>query len=915
MPRCWRVITLFFPLLVCLFVKGSAGATADSTALPALVQSQLNDSRQKDDLTAWLYARIDYAEAAPAARIRFLMNTQQEAWRSYRNLPEREAWFNLLILQGYNQLQTGNMLASIQAYEKAMQFYDAYPIADTDEYVEYVLKPLGNNYTRLADYDAAFYIHQKTLQILLKGSDPTELAGVYANLATCSRWKGELAEAANYCRLGMKIADTKTALYGLLLNTYSDILLQQNKVDSALDFSTNALQQLKNWNTQYKSNSQAAGWYAAALQLNARLLLAKQHPAEAMKRCKEAMDLQNRYFPDTKQREKAKLSVLAGDILLQDHQAETAMNHYQQAMQLLLPSWKPAHMDLLPPDSLLYSENTLTDALAGKAAAMAAMQYKDIALELYFAVFRAARKLREALSYTSSRLRDMQLLRERSEAAMALAWELQLKAPSSSLYKNKLLLITELSKAQVLQDERMMRYTVSSQFRSSDSLFLQQKRLQEAVIYYQHELMDAKTSNKTNIQNLLQTAEYELVLLGKRTGGSVIQSSEMLTAAGLQKLYESLPGDLQMISFFNGKNTSYLIRFNQEGVQEILQLPGADKLGKPVMSFVSKWFGNGPGEMINQPSQYCKESQQLYQQIFGKMRMQKIKRCILLPDGIFSYLPFDALITESCEGKSAGNWPYLFRITDLSQAWSLQTWYDQQQTIYPSGHFAGWFVAKSQNKSLPVLSVEKELQWLQEEIPGKYYSNESATWKKFQQQVDSASVLHIGAHAVAAQENSFPYLQLYDQPFYLFDLRYKHFAPSLVWLGACRTGDGNLVEGEGMNSLSRAFAAAGAGGVVSGMWNMNDNAGAEIMKLFYEQLSGGVNAATALHRAKEEYLHNHRSNEILQLPYYWAGFTYSGHLQSITLPSKVPVFAWILAALSFLIMLGFFWWFFKRVYK
>ena len=914
MLRCQSVLP-FILLLLCLTVQGRAAATADSTSLPENIQTELKLSRQKDDLTSWLYTRIDYAEAAPAARIRFLMNTQKEAWRSYRNLPERQAWFNLLILQGYNLLQTGNMLASIQAYERAMEFYDAYPIADTDEYVEYVLKPLGNNYTRLADYEAATFIHLKTLQILKKTGDEAELAGVYANLATCARWKNELTDAAEYCRLGLDNANEQTALYGLLLNTYADIMLQENKTDSALQYSEHAIHHLKDWNKLYKSNSQAPGWYAAALQLNARLLLATKQPDEALLRSNEAMELQNRCFPYTKQREKAKLAVLSGDILLQNNQPQPALDSYQHALQLLLPSWKPASADQLPPDSLLYSENTITDALAGKAAVMAVMKYKDIALEHYFAVFRAARKLREAFSYTSSRIRDMQILRERSEAAMTIAWELHSGTSSSSLYKDRLLLITELSKAQVLQDERMMRWQMRSNSRPNDSLLLQQKRLQEAVIYYQHELMDAGKDDKANIKSLLQTAEYELALLGKRTAGIHTASSEILTVTALQKLCESLPDGLTMISFFNGRENSYLIRFDKKGVKDILRLAGSDSLRKPVLNFISKWFGNGPDEMINQPDQYCKESFQLYQTIFGKLEMKEIDRCILLPDGIFSYLPFDAMITGSCTGKAAGNWPFFFRQTILSQAWSLQTWYDQQYTKYPPGHFAGWFVGKSINQALPALSVEKELQWLQDQIPGKYYSNEMATWSAFQQEVDSAAVLHIGAHAVAAPGDPFPYLQLYDQPFYLFDLRYKHFAPSLVWLGACRTGDGNLVEGEGMNSLSRAFAAAGAGGVVAGMWNMNDNASAEIMQLFYTQLANGENAATALHNAKEEYLHNHRSSQILQLPYYWAGFTYSGHLQSISLPAKMPVFAWVLAGICLLTLFIFFWVFFKKIYK
>lgn len=912
MLRC-QSVSIFLSLLIGLSIQGRAAITSDTSRnLKGIsFQAKLDSLKERDDLTGWLYARIDEAEAAPAARIRFLMDTQKEAWRSYRTLPERQAWFNLLILQGYNLLQTGNMLASIQAYEKAMQFYDAYPIADTDEYVAYVLKPLGNNYTRLADYDAAMYIHQKTLQLVQNTGNENEMAGVFANLATCARWKGEIPAAAGFCRQGLQYADEHNALYGLLLNTYADILLLENKTDSALHFSNLALQQLKG---RSRSGPQAASWYSAALQFNARLLLERSQPETALLRCKESMLIQDRYFPDTRQREKAKLAVLMGDINLQNQQPEQALKGYQQALQLLMPSWKPASPDQIPPDSLLYSENTFTDALAGKAAAMAAMQYKDIALEHYFAVFRAARKLREAFSYTSSRIRDMQVLRGRSEAAMALAWELQARTVSSPLYRNKLLLITELSKAQVLQDERMMRWQLRSNAGNSDSLLRQQKRLQEAVIYYQHELMDAKASEKENIQSLLQTAEYELALLNKNAG-TVPAAPAILSVSGLQHMYSILPDHTSMISFFNGKKNSYIIRFDKDGIKELLQLPGSEILGEPVTGFVTKWFGNGANAMINQPAQYCEESFRLWQTIFGKLQLTGMDRCILLPDGIFSYLPFEALVTASCQDKPAGQWPFFFRKAVLLQAWSLQTWFDQQQTVYPSGDFAGWFVAKSRNSSLPELSVDKERIWLQGEIPGKYYLNENATWSAFRKEVDSASVLHIGAHAVASTTGSFPYLQLYDQPFYLFDLRYKHFAPSLVWLGACRTGDGTLVEGEGMNSLSRAFAAAGAGGVVAGMWNVNDKASAEIMQYFYAQLAAGENAANALHNAKEAYLKDHGNDPIQQLPYYWAGFTYSGHLQPVRLPSKMPDWAWLLAAGSVFTMLAFFWWFFKKIYK
>ncbi|NML23473.1 CHAT domain-containing protein [Pseudoflavitalea sp. G-6-1-2] len=903
------LITFLFLLL-----HGKANAVADSTALPAALQQQLNDFKNKNDLTAWLYARIDYAEKSPAERTAFLMRTQQEAWRGYQTLPERAAWFNLLILQGYNQLQTGNMLASIHAYEKAMEFYDAYPIADTDEYVEYVLKPLGNNYTRLADYDAAFYIHQKTLQLQLKDSVRLSRAGLYANLATCSRWKGNLPLAASYCKLGLKDCDKNAALYGLLLNNYADILQEQNKPDSAFHFSQLALQQLRTFKTRFNTDPQALYWYAAALQINARLLLHRQEYAASISNAKEAMQLLQQYFPVTHQREKAKLHVLLGDIYQQHQQAPRAMDHYQQAMLLLLPGWKPANAQQLPPDELLYPENTITDALAGKAAALASMQYDDIALEHYFSMFRAARKLREAFAYTSSRVRDMQLLRSRAEAAMDLAWSLHSRSSVSALYKNKLLLVTELSKAQVLQEERSLRWQFRSNA-SSDVLQNKKRRLQEAIIYYQHEIIEARGKEKEKLSALAEETEYELTLLNKRNNDSSVTASSGLTSADLLQMLTAIPAGTSMLSFFEGRNNSYVIRFNAQGVTDLIRLQGADQLAGSIRSFVKKWYGSGAQPMINAPVVYAAESYHLYNTILGQLKWAPGQQCILLPDGSFGQLPFDALLTEPTESSNAGNWNMFFKKCLLSQAWSLQTWYEQQKANYAQGNFAAWFVAKSSNNQLPELEVEKEQQWLEAQFPGKYYLNEKASWQAFQLNADSASVLHIGTHAVAAQAGNDPYLQLFDQPYYLFDLQYKHFAPALVWLGACRTGDGELMEGEGVNSLSRAFTVAGAGGVVAGMWNVNDKASAEIMEQFYQQVAGGQNAALALHSAKDDYLYRHRKNQLLQLPYYWAGYTYSGHLQSIYMPIKTPAFAWILAMISIMIMIGFFLWFFKKGYQ
>jgi CHAT domain-containing protein/tetratricopeptide (TPR) repeat protein len=65
-----------------------------------------------------------------------------------------------------------------------------------------------------------------------------------------------------------------------------------------------------------------------------------------------------------------------------------------------------------------------------------------------------------------------------------------------------------------------------------------------------------------------------------------------------------------------------------------------------------------------------------------------------------------------------------------------------------------------------------------------------------------------------------------------FDLR----GVELVVLSACRTGDGDLVAGEGMYSLTRAFQAAGARSVVASLWPVDDAATRALMQEFYRNL-------------------------------------------------------------------------------
>jgi hypothetical protein len=92
-------------------------------------------------------------------------------------------------------------------------------------------------------------------------------------------------------------------------------------------------------------------------------------------------------------------------------------------------------------------------------------------------------------------------------------------------------------------------------------------------------------------------------------------------------------------------------------------------------------------------------------------------------------------------------------------------------------------------------------------------------------------------------------------------------------LSACSTGLGKDVRGEGLISLTRGFMYAGASGVVASLWKVDDQATAQLMKLFYEGMfQKGLTPVAALRQAQLAM----SKQKPWQSPYYWAGFVIQG---------------------------------------
>ena len=123
------------------------------------------------------------------------------------------------------------------------------------------------------------------------------------------------------------------------------------------------------------------------------------------------------------------------------------------------------------------------------------------------------------------------------------------------------------------------------------------------------------------------------------------------------------------------------------------------------------------------------------------------------------------------------------------------------------------------------------------------------------------------------------HLNFNDDELFIGELYNESIPSDLAVLSACETGNGVLMRGEGLQSVSKAFTYAGVPSTVMSLWKVDDKTTATIMSFFYDYLKKGKPKDIALKLAKKDYLNSDLDIE-LKHPYYWSAFIISGNTDS-----------------------------------
>lgn len=148
-----------------------------------------------------------------------------------------------------------------------------------------------------------------------------------------------------------------------------------------------------------------------------------------------------------------------------------------------------------------------------------------------------------------------------------------------------------------------------------------------------------------------------------------------------------------------------------------------------------------------------------------------------------------------------------------------------------------------------------------------------ATKKYFEKNLNNFNILHIATHGISnGVINSglvfaMPSDEGFDESYLRLPELYRlNVNADLVVLSACKTGTGDIIEGEGIMALPRGFIYSGVPNIIASLWKIHDERTKDFMVAFYKNLLQGESYSEALRLAKLECI------ERGFLPLDWAGF-------------------------------------------
>jgi len=384
-----------------------------------------------------------------------------------------------------------------------------------------------------------------------------------------------------------------------------------------------------------------------------------------------------------------------------------------------------------------------------------------------------------------------------------------------------------------------------------------------------------------------------------------------LQTSSLQKTQQLLSPTQTLLEYFVGDFDIFIFVVQQKG-SRMIEIPRdfpLDDWTKQLREGISNYYTakqKEPEQYEKTVRQYADAAQKLYKKLLAPIADSLTSEIIIVPGDGLANLPFEALL--SAEPKVASNfstYPFFLRKHSVQYAYSATMLHQMTARTHlrpPTGELLAFAPFFEEDTTSLALRLQRDdavrlgfsaLPFSGEEVfrAKKRYSERSkvltgklATKQKFLEMAGQYKVIHLATHGKAnhlAGDFSFLAFATEDDKLdkgllSVGELYNLSLNADLVLLSACETGIGEQQRGEGVVSLARAFAFAGAKSIVASLWSVNDKSTMQVMDNFYAGIKSGQPKNIALANAKLEYLAQNPGQA--SHPFFWAGFVGVGDL-------------------------------------
>lgn len=433
------------------------------------------------------------------------------------------------------------------------------------------------------------------------------------------------------------------------------------------------------------------------------------------------------------------------------------------------------------------------------------------------------------------------------------------------------------------------------------------------IDYYQREILELEVEEKTEKQNST-LAYYNQQILETRKKHQELKTELSTTFESYQNLQESIELVTTQTLKQNLKEGEQLIVY--QWFEPYLFIQVITKTEQLFYRIKPIDFEETVKEYRNCLAKDCDtekfviQSNALYKSLIQPIeaQIQAGKKLIIIPDAILQQIPFSTLvnITKSTSEQNGDvsyqtiDYPLLKYQISFHYSSSLWLLARQKKDINYDYEFIGFAPVFEDDKenSNPLFASNRgdlsPLPYSKQEVEqvanlftlqnkkSLAFINFQANQENLKSYATKTRRLHLATHSQTFTKTPFnSHIWLFGQDstqnkipqkLYASDFYAMSFPNELVVLSSCRSGVGQVVEGEGVITLTRSFLNAGTKNIIFSLWQIDDLATKELMTLFYGFVTEGKTYSESLQLAKQKL----SKSDKFKNPFYWAGFLLIG---------------------------------------